>query len=163
MIAVKSVKTQEDFKLVETLASQIWHQHYPDIIGLEQVEYMLAKFNSAKAIEEQVRLGAQFYCLIYNETPVGYMAIKPEGDFLFLSKLYVAETSRGKGVGRVALNFIDEEAKKQQLLGIRLKVNKYNTASIAAYEKLGFKNVKASVTDIGNGFVMDDFEMEKLF
>ena len=163
MIAVKSVKTQEGFKLVETLASQIWCQHYPDIIGLEQVEYMLAKFNSAKAIEEQVRLGAQFYCLIYNETPVGYMAIKPEGDFLFLSKLYVAETSRGKGVGRVALNFIDEEAKKQQLLGIRLKVNKYNTASIAAYEKLGFKNVKASVTDIGNGFVMDDFEMEKLF
>ncbi|WP_282149233.1 GNAT family N-acetyltransferase [Algibacter lectus] len=163
MIAVKSVKTQEGFKLVETLASQIWCQHYPDIIGLEQVEYMLAKFNSAKAIEEQVRLGVQFYCLIYNETPVGYMAIKPEGDFLFLSKLYVAETSRGKGVGRVALNFIDEEAKKQQLLGIRLKVNKYNTASIAAYEKLGFKNVKASVTDIGNGFVMDDFEMEKLF
>lgn len=60
MIAVKSVKTQEGFKLVETLASQIWYQHYPDIIGLEQVEYMLAKFNSAKAIEEQVRLGAQF-------------------------------------------------------------------------------------------------------
>ncbi|GAL63834.1 GNAT family N-acetyltransferase [Algibacter lectus] len=163
MIAVKSVKTQEGFKLVETLASQIWYQHYPDIIGLEQVEYMLAKFNSAKAIEEQVRLGAQFYCLIYNETPVGYMAIKPEDNFLFLSKLYVAETSRGKGVGRVALNFIDEEAKKQQLLGIRLKVNKYNTASIAVYEKLDFKNVKASVTDIGNGFVMDDFEMEKLF
>lgn len=91
------------------------------------------------------------------------MAIKPEDNFLFLSKLYVAETSRGKGVGRVALNFIDEEAKKQQLLGIRLKVNKYNTASIAVYEKLDFKNVKASVTDIGNGFVMDDFEMEKLF
>jgi len=163
MIAVKRAKTQDDFKLVETLASQIWHEHYPSIIGLEQVEYMLAKFNSAKAIEDQVGLGAQFYYLTYNETPVGYMAIKPEANFLFLSKLYVAKACRGKGVGRVALNFIDEEAKKQQLLGIRLKVNKYNTASIAAYEKLGFKNVKASVTDIGNGFVMDDFEMEKLF
>jgi ribosomal protein S18 acetylase RimI-like enzyme len=163
MITVTIAKTQADFKLVETLASQIWHQHYLDIIGLEQVEYMLNKFNSAKAIEEQVRLGAQFYYLTYGETPVGYMAIKPEEDFLFLSKLYVAEGFRGNGIGRVALNFIDEEAKKQQLLGISLKVNKYNTASIAAYEKLGFKNVKASVTDIGNGFVMDDFEMEKLF
>lgn len=163
MIAVKSAKTQADFKLVETLATQIWHQHYPDIIGLEQVEYMLAKFNSAKVIKEQVSLGAQFYYLSYNETSVGYMAIKPEDNFLFLSKLYVAKAFRGKGIGRVALNFIDEEAKKHRLLGIRLKVNKYNTASIAAYEKLGFKNVKASVTDIGNGFVMDDFEMEKLF
>jgi len=163
MIGIKSAKIKTDFELIETLASQIWRQHYPNIIGLEQVEYMLAKFNSVKAIEEQIDLGVQFYYLTYNKNPVGYMAIKPEDDFLFLSKLYVAETFRGKGVGRVALNFINEQAKKQHLLGIRLKVNKYNTTSITAYQKLGFKNVKASVTDIGNGFIMDDFEMEKVF
>ena len=163
MIEIKAATKISEFEIIERLAKQIWHQHYPDIIGLAQVEYMLTKFNSAKAIENDVKAGAQFYYLTFNETPVGYTAIKAETDVLFLSKLYVSEDFRGKGIGRVALNFIDEEAKKQQLLGISLKVNKYNTASIAAYERLGFKNVKASVTDIGNGFVMDDFEMEKLF
>ena len=77
--------------------------------------------------------------------------------------VYIAthKNFRGKGIGKCALNFIDEEAKKQQLSAIRLKVNKYNTASITAYEKLGFKTIKASVTDIGKGFIMDDFDMEK--
>jgi len=161
MIGIKAATTPSAFKIIETLAQQIWHQHYTDIIGLAQVEYMLDKFNSAKAIEQDAKTGAQFYYLTFNGTPVGYTAIKAERDILFLSKLYVSEACRGKGIGKFALNFIDEEAKKQQLSAIRLKVNKYNTASIAAYQKLGFKTIKASVTDIGNGFIMDDFDMEK--
>jgi len=161
MIGIKAATTPSAFKIIEALAQQIWHQHYTDIIGLAQVEYMLDKFNSAKTIEQDVKTGTQFYYLTFNETPVGYTAIKAETDILFLSKLYVSEALRGKGIGKFALNFIDEEAKKQQLSAIRLKVNKYNTASIAAYQKLGFKTIKASVTDIGNGFIMDDFDMEK--
>ena len=161
MIKVKAATKISEFEIIERLAKQIWHQHYLDIIGLAQIEYMLAKFNSAKAIANDVKTGTQFYYLTFNEAPVGYTAIKAETEVLFLSKLYVSKEFRGKGVGKVALNFIDEEAKKQQLPAVRLKVNKYNTASISAYEKLGFKNIKASVTDIGNGFVMDDFEMEK--
>ena len=43
---------------------------------------------------------------------------------------------------------------------IRLTVNKYNINTIKAYEKWGFKTVDAVVTDIGSGFVMDDFIME---
>lgn len=161
MIEIKAATSISEFKLIEDLAKKIWHQHYPDIIGLDQVEYMLNKFNSAKAIEHDVKTGSQFYYLTFNKVPVGYTAIKAEADILFLSKLYVSEAFRGKGIGKRALNFIDEEAKKLQRSSIRLKVNKYNTASIAAYEKLGFKTIKASVTDIGNGFIMDDFDMEK--
>lgn len=163
MIEVKPANTKLDFKIIEDLAKQIWHQHYPDIISLEQIEYMLAKFNSAKAIEGAVKKGTQFYYLTFNETPVGYTAIEPQADFLFLSKLYVLKDFRGKGIGKAALNFIDEEVKKLELMAIRLKVNKYNTASIAAYEKLGFIKRKAMITDIGNGFIMDDFELEKRF
>ena len=36
-------------------------------------------------------------------------------------------------------------------------MNKYNANSIAVYEKLGFKRIGEGVTDIGNGYVMDDF------
>ena len=43
---------------------------------------------------------------------------------------------------------------------IRLTVNKYNQYTIDAYNKWGFKTVDSVVTDIGNGFVMDDYIME---
>ena len=38
-------------------------------------------------------------------------------------------------------------------------VNKYNSNSIAAYEKMGFLNLGPTVADIGDGFIMDDYIM----
>ncbi|MDD3441568.1 MAG: GNAT family N-acetyltransferase, partial [Kiritimatiellae bacterium] len=42
-----------------------------------------------------------------------------------------------------------------------LTVNKHNTGSIAFYERMGFRKTGALVTDIGHGFVMDDWRMAK--
>jgi ribosomal protein S18 acetylase RimI-like enzyme len=42
-----------------------------------------------------------------------------------------------------------------------LTVNKNNVNAIKAYEKMGFRNVGSLVQDIGDGFVMDDYAMEK--
>ena len=44
-----------------------------------------------------------------------------------------------------------------------LTVNKYNSSSIEVYKKRGFEITDAAVTDIGSGFVMDDYIMEKQF
>ncbi|MBS1128301.1 MAG: hypothetical protein H6Q96_681, partial [Nitrospirae bacterium] len=41
-----------------------------------------------------------------------------------------------------------------------LFVNKNNTKAIRAYERFGFVKARAVVTDIGSGFVMDDYRME---
>jgi len=43
-----------------------------------------------------------------------------------------------------------------------LAVNKRNTAAINSYRKYGFAVREAIVDDIGHGFVMDDFIMEKM-
>jgi len=80
---------------------------------------------------------------------------------LFLSKIYVLKHYRGKKIGKRAMAFVEEQAKSCQLKSIRLTVNKHNTDAIHAYQQLGFKNMGSVVLDIGNGFVMDDFEMEK--
>ena len=37
----------------------------------------------------------------------------------------------------------------------------YNSGSLRAYEKMGFHKVRSLVIDIGGGFVMDDYELEK--
>ena len=44
-----------------------------------------------------------------------------------------------------------------------LTVNKGNDLGIRAYKGTGFQIVEAVVTDIGEGFVMDDYVMEKRF
>ncbi len=42
-----------------------------------------------------------------------------------------------------------------------LTVNKNNVRAINAYEKIGFKNLGSVIQEIGHGFVMDDYKMEK--
>ena len=43
-----------------------------------------------------------------------------------------------------------------------LTFNKYNKLGIRAYERNGFVKVRSAVTNIGKGFVMDDYIMEKV-
>ncbi len=43
---------------------------------------------------------------------------------------------------------------------IWLTVNRRNERAIGAYRRAGFREVRAQVTDIGGGYVMDDYVME---
>lgn len=161
MIKINKATSSVHFQIIETLANSIWREHYPSIISIAQIDYMLRKFNSASVIEAQVKDGSKFYYMTFNDIPVGYMAIKIDTNHLFLSKLYVMKDHRGKGIGKVTTKFIMDEAARYKLNTIQLTVNKFNTNSIAAYEKLGYKKVKELVTDIGEGFIMDDYLLEK--
>jgi len=162
MIEITPANKSSDFILIEDLADVIWREHYIPIVGKPQIDYMLDKFQSAKAISKQIKNeGFEYFIMTYNKTPTGYIAFKKEKEYLFLSKIYVLSAFRGKKIGKTAIKFIEEKAKTYQLKGIRLGVNIHNTNSIKAYEKLGFVIIDSFVTDIGNGFVMDDYIMEK--
>jgi RimJ/RimL family protein N-acetyltransferase len=163
MMHFKPAKTHSDIKTISVLAKSIWTEHYTSIIGLDQVNYMLDKFQSEKAIENQINSDNYHYYIIINDNnPLGYLSIKQNDDTLFLSKIYIDKSSRGKGFGKLAMNFIEEQAQDLNCKAICLTVNKYNTNSIMAYQKIGFTKTEELVIDIGNGYVMDDYKMEKL-
>lgn len=155
------VATNQHIEAVEALAKEIWTGHYTPIIGKDQVEYMLARFQSAQAISEQIANGYLYFLIEEDEQFIGYVSVQPKKQELFLSKIYVKASCRGKGYGRKAVGFVEELANKNGLNKIVLTVNKNNVLAIKAYETLGFKKVEALVQDIGNGFVMDDYRMEK--
>ncbi len=161
MIKLKPATTKADYKCISKLAHTIWHEHYISIISLEQIDYMLEKYNSVKSIEERVQAGMLFYCMTYNNEPVGYVAIENNTDYLYISKLYVLKAFRGKKIAKMAMLFTESMAKSQNISTIKLNVNKYNTNSILAYEKMGFVKIASTIENIGNGFVMDDYVMEK--
>lgn len=148
---------------VAALACQIWREHYPPIIGPEQTEYMLRKFQSREAISRQIENEGYLYFLLKdkNGEPAGYAAAVPAPEGLFLSKLYVESGRRGKGCGKLVLTFIESLALAQGLSKINLTVNKHNADSVKFYEKSGFVIADSLVTDIGSGFFMDDYLMEK--
>ncbi|TYA71650.1 GNAT family N-acetyltransferase [Seonamhaeicola marinus] len=162
MVNIIKAESFESFSLVETLAYSIWTEHYTPIIGKAQVDYMLAKFQSKSAIEQQVINGYEYFILYFFTEPVGYVSFKQEdASTLFLSKIYVKSAYRGKKIGKEAMRFVEAKAKTYNLNKIRLTVNIHNSNAIATYQKLGFKSLGALVADIGNGYVMDDYEMVK--
>lgn len=162
---IKIVKVSDDnlISVVETLAYSIWREHFTPIIGSSQVEYMLEKFQSKAAVLDQIENQGYLYYLFEDENGrrIGYCAVVPLPEELFLSKLYIAAENRRRGFARRALEFIETLARDNGLSKITLTVNKNNTGPISAYKKLGFVIADSVVTDIGGGFVMDDYKMTK--
>lgn len=155
----EAVQNESDQRELRDLAYEIWNEFFPPIIGQDQVDYMLEKFSSLNAIQRQVLEGYQYYFIVVDEQRVGYLTFKLNRDELFLSKLYLHTSHRGKGIARYAIQFLSEFALEHDIDNIRLTVNRDNVSSIAAYEKMGFQTVDEQIMDIGQGYVMDDFIM----
>lgn len=148
---------------VAALAHTIWNQHYGPIIGQAQVDYMLHNFQSLKAVKKQIEEGYRYFIIYKNEKPSGYLALvscKSEKKTM-ISKIYINKEQRGCGLGKQLLNFAHQQALSAQQKTLWLTVNKYNTKAINWYKKQGFKITDAIVNPIGEGYVMDDYIMEK--
>lgn len=162
-VTLEAVTTDELRRETAALAEEIWHEHYDAIIGKPQVDYMVAKYQTEEAIMEQTELeGYEYYLLKCFGGTCGYLSIKKEKDALFLSKFYIAKKFRGRGYARQAIDYLENICRDQRLSRIWLTVNRNNESSIRIYEKLGFVKTGTKVTEIGGGFVMDDYLMEKL-
>ena len=158
---IAKVSDEKQIELVAALACEIWHEYFTPIIGKSQVEYMLEKFQSKKSIEQQIQNGFIYFLMINNAEPIGYTGIIIKDRELFLSKLYVVSAQRNKGFGKQVVVFLEDLALEQGAKKITLTVNKNNSNTIGAYQKMGFINVESVIKDIGENFVMDDYKMEK--
>lgn len=155
------VTTEEQVGVVAKLAEDIWMEHYLQILGVEQIVYMIKKFQSPQSIIAQISGGGYRYFIFeFDGAQVGYMGIREETTGLFLSKLYIEKRYRGNGIATAAVEFLEKLCVKNKVDTIRLTVNKNNKDSILAYTKLNFVTVRSQTEPIGEGFVMDDFVME---
>lgn len=152
--------SKEDGKEIAALADIIWHEHFTAIIGEAQVEYMLKKFQSAEVISSSIESGEYVYYMAYLDGEfAGYIGIHEDRDYhsVLLSKIYIKKEHRKKGIAKKMINHVMNTYADAKMFW--LTVNKHNDIAIAAYNKLGFTNERESVTDIGGGFVMDDYVM----
>lgn len=159
MVEIKRISDAQA-QHIQELADSIWRQHYTPIIGVEQINYMLDKFQSRQAICSQMAEGIDYYLVTYQGHSAGYMALKPTMNSLFISKFYLDIGYRGRGIARHMLKRVNQIALSKKLSALELTVNKFNPA-YQIYLKLGFENVESLQMDIGNGFIMDDYRMVK--
>lgn len=151
----------EEHAELAQLIDRLWHSAYDGLLGPDQVAYMTQKFQSVPAIEEQIRSDNYLYFFLEKEgARIGYCALRPEKEKLFLSKLYLVDELRGRGVGQLALAEVADAARRMGLSAVYLTVNKGNARAVRAYEKFGFVRTDSTVTDIGGGYVMDDYIYE---
>jgi ribosomal protein S18 acetylase RimI-like enzyme len=147
-----------------TLARTIWRQHYPPIIGAAQTEYMLAQRYDAAVIRAELDRGDVWWdTLSENGSMVAfasYFAVEP-GRTIKLDKLYVHPEHQGRGYGGALLEHVCRRANVLGCSKVVLAVNKRNASAIGAYRKHGFTIAEAVVKDIGGGFVMDDYIMQR--
>ncbi|WNY27406.1 GNAT family N-acetyltransferase [Methanolapillus ohkumae] len=163
------IHTKDQCIEIAKLAQEIWKEHYTPIIGEKQVDYMLNRFQSPEKIYSDISdNGFVYYAACDGPKFVGYLGLRPDEKGIFISKLYVKKEMRKKGIAQ--LLFQQAVIESRRLLPKNpvhqtidhpcfwLTVNKNNNA-IGFYKKIGFEISDEVVTDIGEGFVMDDYIM----
>ncbi|WP_373755257.1 GNAT family N-acetyltransferase [Jeotgalibaca porci] len=155
LVPVRDTLQVED---VAQMAEVIWREHYLPILGEAQVRYMLSTLQSEeKMVQDIAHNKADYFIIEAGVSEIGYVAIEWQENVLFLSKLYLLKEARGLGHAAAILKELLQMATERGMNGITLTVNKYNSDAIAFYEKAGFERTDSIISDIGGGYVMDDY------
>jgi len=152
--------TTDDCSAISTLAHSIWHSHYPGIITVQQIDYMLSKMYSVEKLNNLLESGSVILVAEEDEILLGYICFREETEnSFFLDKLYVDTALQHKNLGSLLLEAMLSSLPEN--IVIRLQVNRSNYKAINFYFKKGFVIERAEDFDIGNGYFMNDFVMIK--
>ncbi len=159
-----SIATIKDLPIIQSLAKQTWPETYGEILSAAQVEYMLEKFYSINALEQNLKSGHILLLYRAHNEYEGFAGFEINDEFpktAHLHKLYVLPKMQGKFIGHQLLNDVMMRCKNADCKTLSLNVNRFNKAK-TFYEKFGFRNIKNVDIEIGNGYLMEDFILEKV-
>lgn len=156
--------TQTDVEAVIELTRGIWHKHYPEIICLEQIDYMLNQIFTVSRLKKQLASSVHHWWVAeINSTLVGsaHALLKEASKEAWLEQINIDIEYQRAGIGQKLIVTVSNWAYRQGYAQLALAVNKRNQKAIRAYLKYGFLMRNSLCVEIGQGFVMDDFVMEK--
>jgi ribosomal protein S18 acetylase RimI-like enzyme len=159
-----SAATINDIKLIQEIAHTTWPITYGEILSKEQLDYMLDLIYSDEALTNQYNKKEQlFYLISEDEVTLGFIGIEHnyKGESVTrIHKIYLLPETQGKGIGKNVIDEIEKFALKNNSRTLSLNVNRFN-AALGFYKKIGFEVVDEVNIEIGNGYLMEDYVMEK--
>lgn len=165
--------THDDIPEITALAHRIWNSHYPGIITQAQIDYMLEKSYAHESMQRQLNEGQRFLLALEEQQIVGFLSVhllehikepllrgeSPGANDYYLHKFYVSDGMQGRGLGKAL--FAEVLKQMPHIKRLRLQVARANNNAWKFYQKLGFEIKHEANFDIGNGFFMEDYVMEK--
>ena len=154
----------KDIPAIQELARVAWMAHYPGIISIAQIEYMLDKMYATTQITREIEEGKIEWLLAFTDHGLEAFAAwgphSAETEIARLHKLYAHPESKGKGLGKALIQEVERKAKAVGYNCLELNVNRENP-TIKFYTQSGFSINKEDLIDIGQGFQMVDYLMRK--
>lgn len=151
------------FTSIRIIAEEVWPITYGEILSKEQLDYMMEMMYSVTSLQKQANEKGHHFILALNDTiPVGFASYEFNYNEIAgtkIHKIYVLSDQQGKGIGKILIDYIANEARQNNQETLLLNVNKNNVA-IHFYKKIGFLITAEEVIDIGKGYVMDDYVMQ---
>lgn len=149
---------------IQRLAEKIWRDHYPGIISVEQINYMLTHDYDLVTLKKDLANDIRFERLLIDQELKGFASWGPavgDAETARLHKIYLEVSLHGQGLGSRLLSHVEDLCRTNNYKQVSLQVNRQNLKAIRAYERNGYHREKKILVDIGNGFVMDDYLMIK--
>lgn len=157
--------TEQDLYKIRELVQKIWPVTFSEILSEEQIAYMLQMMYSQESLIEQLANHSEFTIVRADDTEAGFAAY----DVTYgtcpktakLHKIYLLPEFQGMGLGKALMERVVTNAIENGCEILCLNVNRFNKKAIEIYQKLNFTIVKQEDIDIGNGYLMEDYVMEK--
>jgi GNAT superfamily N-acetyltransferase len=153
--------TSNDIRSIQEVAFTTWPVTFNEILSAKQIHYMLKLMYSVDSLNFQMKANHQF--ILANNPAVGFASFElhfKQTKRTKLHKLYVLPSEQGKQIGLTLLNEVEIQAKKASNTSVSLNVNRFNKA-LKFYQKQGYNIIGEEDIDIGQGFLMQDFILEK--
>ena len=153
----------KDYDLIHAIAVPSWQHTYSSILSAEQLDYMLTLMYSQDAINEQIAIKGHHFLLAAEDGQyLGFASYELNSVYeaTKIHKLYVLPQAQGRGVGKALVTVIENAARAHGNDKLLLNVNRYNPA-VNFYLKTGFVKIGQEDINIGNGYLMEDYIMQK--
>lgn len=152
--------SKAEIPVLRELAFKIFNETYKNLLSSQQIEYMLEMMYSEANLKNNFEEGCHFFLLKYDNENIGYGAISVDNEIVTLHKIYVDGRFQGMGFGKEFILFLEKKGNELKGKTIQLYVKRDNPAKLF-YEKMGYLPIKEVDKNIGNGYWMNDYLMEK--
>ena len=156
----------EHIPIIQDIAQATWPVAYANILSQAQSDYMLNMMYTDRALKKQMEELGHHFLLIGNENTSEYLGfVSFEFNYRAtlqtkIHKLYVLPQFQGMRLGQILIEKVSEKTVDRGNVSILLNVNRYNQA-LNFYKHIEFNIIGEDNIDIGNGFLMEDYILEK--
>ena len=156
---------EKHFPIIQQIAHATWPATFGSILSPTQIAYMLEMMYSTSALVNQTTVKKHVFLLAKeNEDHLGYLSYELNYKGLSktkIHKIYIHPLAQGKGIGKLLIKRVEDIARENGNTILSLNVNRDNKA-VKFYEGQGFAITGKEDIDIGEGFLMEDYIMDKI-